>query len=133
MEIKSATQVSLKHVLICTDNLDAPQMVPGSAEDVYIQDVERKMRLGFLSKVYSIIMIQTVITFGLAFFGIINFSIQIRIQFIASYFTAFGDVCSHPGVFWPMLALLITSMILAMCFSRRVPINYILLFTFVSA
>eukprot|EP00826_Nyctotherus_ovalis_P004931 TRINITY_DN11097_c0_g2_i10.p1 TRINITY_DN11097_c0_g2~~TRINITY_DN11097_c0_g2_i10.p1 ORF type:complete len:248 (+),score=51.96 TRINITY_DN11097_c0_g2_i10:116-859(+) len=78
-----------------------------------IQKIERQ---DYMKKVYGIVTLQLVITFGMTY--------------LASCFQGFGAFCSHPATVIVSFIVLLGTMIASMFLSHQVPYNYLALFGF---
>lgn len=83
--------------------------------------ITQQIRLGFIKKVYGIIFFQVLLTTLTVIFTLFNQKFQ---YFLISHYIIFGYVT-------PILAMIIgLVLICSNSVSRKIPINYILLFTF---
>lgn len=93
-----------------------PDLDPNSLS----KNLSAQVRLGFIRKVYSILLMQVAITAALTIATLS--SMRLRAFMIAT-----------PGMMWGAIALYVSSLYALACYSkvaRSVPINYILLFVF---
>ncbi|XP_073053826.1 protein LIFEGUARD 4-like [Primulina eburnea] len=94
---------------------NAGQLYPGMVEDP-------QMRWGFIRKVYSILCVQLLLTFGVA---IAMFMVHPVREFMRT-----------PNGLYVMIAAMVLTFVLCMmmfCFSKRHPWNYVILFLFTIA
>jgi FtsH-binding integral membrane protein len=99
--------------------------VDSKMDDSYFNTVSREIRNGFIRKVYGILSLQLLVTFGLIatfqFVPVVN-------DFVLSN--------NNTYLLWVALGLSLVTMISLVCFpvvARRVPFNYLLLFTYTLA
>ena len=102
----------------------APMMPPGAAApSAYQEQMDQAVRLGFIRKVYSVLAVQLLVTFGVV--GVFTLSEGVR-----------DYVQTHPALLWSAMGVqFVTLMALVCCSSvtRTHPWNYIALGVFTLA
>ena len=96
----------------------APSSPPEGAG--YADFMDRRVRHGFIRKVYAILAAQLAFTFAVTFVFVLSTDVT-------------NWVKNNPGVYFAALALQIVFMIALVCFrenARKVPLNYVLLAAF---
>lgn len=102
--------------------LEVKQNSDSNQASAAMKEITQQMRLGFIRKVYGILLVQLTLTVGLSSLGFIE---SFKIFLINnSYFV------------WIFFAIAIVTLLVLACFegvARKVPLNYILLFLFTIA
>ena len=108
-----APEAAPKQVSPAGVQIEMANLSPDFIQSSPIHDDEKK---GYMKKIYGIVTMQLLITFAMVY--------------KASVSPSFGEFCTHPATLILAGITMLASMLSTFCLSRKVPYNYIALFTF---